>query len=333
MKPMRLGIVGPGLIWENTHRPILETMPDHFAISAFSATSESSRRKVERDFPGAPFFTNYQELAHSPDVDAVVVLTPIALNAPVAIAALQAGKHVFMEKPIARSEEEGAELVRVAAETGQTVFVLEQVGYRTWEPLREIVQSGELGSLVMYDRASHSIFDPVDHTVKGYGTTGWRISPDFPLGTLFDGGHHHIASLSMLFGMPRAVYASCFKARPDYGECDHVAMVFDYDNGFRGIFSHSDYLGGGQNYFHIRGTDALISMEGERLVVRNREGDVVRAIELPQENSHANMWQAYARWLDDGTEPAYTLQHAYEDLRTLMAVEHSIQEGSKVFLR
>jgi hypothetical protein len=37
--------------------------------------------------------------------------------------------------------------------------------------------------------------------------------------------------------------------------------------------------------------------------------------------------------LDDGTEPAYTLQHAYEDLRTLMAVEHSIQEGSKVFLR
>ncbi|HHX65061.1 MAG TPA: Gfo/Idh/MocA family oxidoreductase [Chloroflexi bacterium] len=333
MKPLRLGIVGPGLIWSNTHRPILETLPDHFAISAFSATSESSRRKVEREFPGAPFFTDYGDLVRSPDIDAVLVLTPIVLNAPVAMAALRAGKHVFMEKPIARSEEEGAELLRIARESGGQVFVLEQVGYRTWEPLQEIIRSGELGELVLYDRVSHSIFDAIDHTVRGYGTTGWRINPDFPLGTLFDGGHHHIATLSMLFGAPKAVYASCFKARPEYGECDHVAMVLDYESGFRGLFSHSDYLGGGQNYFHIRGTDALVSVESDALVVKSREGEVLRTVELAEENSHVNMWKAFARWVDDGTEPAYTLEHAFEDLRTLMAIDRSIDEESKVFLK
>ena len=107
MEPIRLGIVGPGLIWENRHRPTLSKLGDLYKIAAFSATSETSRQKVEHDYPGLAFFKDYRELAAWPEIDAVVVLTPIPLNAPVALAALRAGKSVFLEKPMARTLAEG----------------------------------------------------------------------------------------------------------------------------------------------------------------------------------------------------------------------------------
>lgn len=330
MEPLRLGIVGPGLIWDNSHRPVLEKLTDRFAIAAFSASSERSRQKVARDFPNAPFFRDYTELAASPAVDAVVVLTPIALNAPVAIAALRAGKDVFMEKPMARSAEEARALAAVARETGRRVFVLEQSAYRPWQPVLDVIHSGEIGDLVMFDRTAHDLFDASDHTVRGYGTTPWRIHPEFPLGTLFDGGHHHIASLSSVFGPPQSVYASCYKVRPEYGECDHVLMIFEYAGGFRGMFSHSDYLGGRQNYFNVRGTEGLIVVDWDQLIVKNREGDVVRTVALPDENAHEAMWRAFAEDVAANRDPSYNIDRALADLLTLDAVDRSIDAHSKV---
>ena len=55
MEPIRLGIVGPGLIWENRHRPTLSKLGDLYKIAAFSATSETSRQKVSTIIRGWPF--------------------------------------------------------------------------------------------------------------------------------------------------------------------------------------------------------------------------------------------------------------------------------------
>ena len=182
----------------------------------------------------------------------------------------------------------------------------------------------------MFDRTAHDLFNATDHTVRGYGTTEWRIHPEFPLGTLFDGGHHHIASLSSLFGAPEHVYASCYKVRPEYGECDHVLMIFEYAGGFRGMFSHSDYLGGNQNYFHIRGTEGLIVVDWDQLTVKNRDGEVLRTVPLPQENAHEAMWRAFAADVAAGRDPSYDIDRALADLRTLDAVDRSIDAHGKV---
>src|SRR2546423_9522307 len=98
MQPIRLGVIGAGLIWIRTHQPILETMQDAFVPVAFCDLSEQRRAALRDEYPDAPVLDDYHKLLALSEVDAALVLTPIASNAPVAQAALRAGKHVIMEK-------------------------------------------------------------------------------------------------------------------------------------------------------------------------------------------------------------------------------------------
>jgi scyllo-inositol 2-dehydrogenase (NADP+) len=332
MDPIRLGIVGPGLIWENVHRPILEEMRERYDIVAFSATSDKSRRKVAADYPQAPFFTDYRALAQHEGIDAVVVLTPIPLNAPVATAALEAGKAVFLEKPMAHGLAQGEALVALAERVARPVFVLEQVGYRAAnDTLRRLIAEGAIGQVLQYERVLHSLLDAGQHSVHGYGTTAWRIHPEFPLGTLFDGGHHQIAALARMFGAPEGVMARGRTLRPEYGAYDHVLMLFDHADGLQGVFSYSDALGGGHNYFVIRGTEGTTTVERDRALFADREGREW-TVNLPDGDSHRTMWRALADSYHTGEPPAYTLEDALRDLRTLDGVHRAILSGERVSL-
>ena len=334
MEPIRLGIVGPGLIWENAHRPALESLePGTYDLRAFSGRSEESRAKVARDYPGAAFFHDYHDLVAQDDVDAVVVLTPIALNAPVAMAALAAGKDVYLEKPMASSLEEALRLAQLAEESGHQVYILEQSAYRAvYDAARERIQAGAIGEPVAYERASHGLFDAGDHSVRGYGQTAWRRQPDFPLGTLFDGGHHQIAALAEILGAPTAVVAHGRGLRPEYGEYDVVLMLFEHPGDLRGVFSYSDYLGGGRNYMLVRGTEGLLSIEGRRMTLSDRKGNA-SPVEVPEDHAHRRMWRAIADCTRARREGAgrdvrcYGLQEGLRELRTLDAIARSAQAG------
>ena len=58
----RLGIIGPGLIWYNSHRDIVRALSDRFTVAAFSARSDASRRKAAADFPDAVIHSDYRDL-------------------------------------------------------------------------------------------------------------------------------------------------------------------------------------------------------------------------------------------------------------------------------
>ena len=127
MPPLRLGVIGVGLIWIRTHQPLLEPMTDAFAPVAFCDVSEERRAALAQEFLDARVRDDYRALLELAEVEAVLVLTPIALNAPVARAALRAGKHVILEKPLARSIAEGRELIATARQAGRLLCVTEQM--------------------------------------------------------------------------------------------------------------------------------------------------------------------------------------------------------------
>ena len=328
MEKIRLGVIGPGRIWKRAHKPALDLLGDQIEIAAFCASSEASRREVAETYPDTPFYFDYHDLVASPEVDWVLVLTPIPMNAPVALAAMKAGKDVFLEKPMARSLPEGERLMRMANETDRHLYVLEQAVYPSYlDTVEEVIRSGEIGEVMMYDQVSHRIFD----RTAGYDESGmpWRVRADFPLGTLFDGGHHPIARLTRLFGRPASIYASGHQTRPTHGEFDHVLMLFEYDSGVRGSFSHGAVLSRRRNHFYIRGTGGIISLERDRLIIDHNDGRQ-RIIERPSEGSHEAMWRALADAVVEGRDPYYTKERAFQDLSILLAIRRSIREHGRV---
>jgi predicted dehydrogenase len=333
-KPARLGVVGPGIIWQKAHKPCLQKLKDRYEIAAFCSRTKETRKREASEFPGAQTFSDYRELVKSPGVDGVVVLTPIALNARVAVAALTAGKDVYLEKPMAASVEEADEVLAFEKSSGRTVYVLEQIPYSTaWAALKGVLASGEIGTPVMYDKVTHNLMD-VSVDSDGYAATTWRIHTEFPLGCLFDGGIHAIALLATLFGPPRSVCAAGQSFRETYGDYDNINMLFEYESGFQGFFSFSGYLGGNRNYFHIRCTDGLIALEDRKFIVEPNDGEgwTNQPDEGQENNPHLDMWKSITESRHAGAPPLYTSEMGRRDVYTLLCVEKSIKTGRKVFL-
>jgi predicted dehydrogenase len=329
---MRLGIIGPGLIWQNQHKRTLAWLPAAFSIAAFCASSERRRAETLRDFPAASFETDLQAFVERGDIDAVVVLTPIHLNARVALAAISAGKDVFLEKPMAHTLQGGKELVEAALRHGRRVWVLEQQVYQEiWAKLKRLLAREVIGTPVFFQYVIHWPLDRGLHDRGGYGNTGWRIQPKYPLGLFFDGGHHQVAVLSTLFGEPEWVFATGSSLRKEFGAYDHIVMQVGYRTGLRGVLSHSACLAEKHNSFIIWGTRGSISVDGDSLLVEADRGDSER-IGVPQQDAHLEMWSSLARSLSAGEPPVYTIEHAWKDLGVLFAVERSIATGGKVSL-
>jgi predicted dehydrogenase len=326
MQPIRLGVIGAGLIWLRRHQPTLATLQDAFTPVAFADPSEQRRKQAAEAFPNAAIVSDYNDLLALPQVDAVLILTPIVLNAPVATAALQAGKDVIMEKPIARSVAAAAQLLSKAQEAGRKLFVLEQMGYRHAEEiLAETIASGEIGDLVMWERVEHLEGDK-EQGPMSFASTPWRKEANFPLGTLFDGGIHVIASLTKVYGRPERVWATGKQLRAEYGEFDHVAMLFHYANGSTGILSHSSYLPSDQNHYIVYGSIGTIVVESGCLRV-HPAGQEAREIALPAEDANVNMWHALSDAFHQGHIPFYTGAKALQDVLILEKVDQAIHQN------
>lgn len=324
---VRLGVVGAGIIWRKAHEPALREVSDTFPITALCARSEERRAALRGEYPGARVFADYRELVVCPEVDAVLVVTPIPLNAVVGVAALEAGKDLYVEKPMAADLNQARRLVEAERKSGRRIYPLEQVPYlKMWHQVREAIASGEVGAPVMFDRLAHSYLG-LDHDPGGYARTAWREQSDYPLGPLLDGGIHHIACHSLLFGVPESVYAVGQKLREGYGRYDNICMLVEHPGGVRGFFSHSAFLGCERNYFHIRCAEGLISVEGSRFTVEAKFGEK-RTVECDPNAGrtlHHTMWRELAACA--GRAPRYTSRDAFNDIATLMAADRSVRSG------
>lgn len=328
MHSVKLGVIGLGLIWQRVHKTFMTSDQTSFDPIAFCDLSEERRAATQAEFPDALVVADYQELLAQPEIEAVQVLTPIAYNAPVARAALLAGKDVIMEKPIARSVTEGKELLATAQQLGRRLIITEQLAYRHNDAqLAALLADGVIGEPILWERVQHLEADTGTGPMR-YESTPWRKEANFPLGTLFDGGIHLIASLSRVFGAPASVAATGRKLREEYGEYDQVAMLFHYTNGMTGMLSHSSYLPAVKNYFYIHGTAGAISVDHDRLVIERRDGS--ETIPLPTENAYASMWAAINEAYQQGEAPYYTPARALQDVAILEAVDQAIKQEIRV---
>ena len=122
---LRIGVIGCGV--GVLHLEGFEHAP-HAEAVALAGLDVDRCAKLQTRFAVPKRYVDYREMLADPDIDAVTVAVPNSLHREVAIAALEAGKHVLVEKPLAQSSADGAEMVAAAARTGSWVVNAEKSG-------------------------------------------------------------------------------------------------------------------------------------------------------------------------------------------------------------
>ncbi len=148
-RPARIGVAGLGYWGPNLAR--------NFAALAGSELrwccdpSSEARERAAATFPGVQVTGDFDELLRDPMLDAIVLATPVATHAELASRALEAGKHCFVEKPLAQSVAEAEAVVAAAEASGRTLMVGHLLEYHpAVRKLKELIASGELGERIYY---------------------------------------------------------------------------------------------------------------------------------------------------------------------------------------
>jgi len=219
MKSIRVGIIGFGLSGRVFHAQVLRSVAGFEIASVVTSRAD----EVRAEFPDAKVVATSDELLADPTIDLVVVTTPNELHAPLAIRALEVGKHVVVEKPFSVTAAEGQAVVECAKRMNRVLSVYHN---RRWDngflTLREALESGHLGTVCGYE-ARFERFRPV---VKG---ERWREQQKGGSGVLYDLGSHLIDQAVCLFGTPRGVYCDLAMQRPGGVVDDYFTVLLDYD--------------------------------------------------------------------------------------------------------
>ena len=186
MKKLKIGIIGCGGIAKQKHLPALKENADLNEMIAFCDIVEERALEAAKKFGGedAKVYTDYRELLANPDIEVVHVCTPNVSHSEITVAAFEAGKHVYCEKPMSHSGEEAERMVEAWKKSGKKFTVGYQNRFRPEvQNLHKACEKGELGD-IYYGKA---------HAVRRRGVPTWGVFPDKSQqggGPLIDIGTH-----------------------------------------------------------------------------------------------------------------------------------------------
>ncbi|MCM3629172.1 Gfo/Idh/MocA family oxidoreductase [Paenibacillus glycanilyticus] len=199
MEAIKIGIIGVGQIGKQhieKYRAIAGAQ-----IVAVCDVNEAEARRVAEQYGIPHVYSDYRQLLEREDIAAVDVCLHNNFHAPVTIAALQAGKHVYCEKPIAGTYEDGRRMLEAAEATGKLLHIQLFTLYgKDTKAAKTLIDGGKLGRL--YHARSTGFRRRNRPYVDGYGTPFFTRKETAAGGALLDMGVYHIAQLLYLLGNP-----------------------------------------------------------------------------------------------------------------------------------
>ena len=229
MKHLTIGIVGCGAVSE-THLNNLKDLSQYHVKTVADIVPEQAKQRAD-EFKVANWTTDYREILADQEIEAVFVLTPPSLHAQISIDAFNAGKHVFCEKPLARTSEQ-CRLLMEAADATDRVFLL---GY----PMRHSPDALNLCQLIQSGRLGRPVFFR-DIWALCYGSLSPAIhDAELGGGVLYE-HTHWLDFVNMIFGSAQKVYASMSRFKPDETTADDTFIaIIDFQSGDQAIWSES----------------------------------------------------------------------------------------------
>ena len=238
---IRVGLVGYGYASKTFHAPLISGTPG----LALTTVSSSDAAKVHADWPGAKVVSAAGELLNDPEIDLVVIATPNDTHFPLAKAALEAGKHVVVDKPFTVTLSQARELESLAKHCGRVLSVFHN---RRWDSdfltVRTLIDEGLLGEVCYFE--SH--FDRFRPEVR----VRWREQNVPGSGLWFDLGPHLIDQALQLFGLPQSVQGNIATLRDGAEINDWAHVVLNYP-AHKVILHCSMLVAGGSSRFTVHG--------------------------------------------------------------------------------
>ena len=229
---IRVGIIGYGLAGRLFHAPFITTTPG-LQLTAVVTRNAERAAEARAEHPGVQVLPDLEALLAA-DIGLVVVASPSALHAAHARAALEAGRHVVLDKPPARDANALEALIDLAAAHVRELIVFHN---RRWDSefltLKTILADGQLGIVHRFETRMERW--------RPYGKGGWRESPnpDDLGGLRYDLGPHLVDQALQLFGPVDSVWARTQSLRPIGSHDDDVLATLTHTNGVTTVISAS----------------------------------------------------------------------------------------------
>ncbi len=188
MGKIRIGIVGCGNIANTKHLPNLANHLDRVEIAAFCDLDIEKAKRAATSYgtPDTRVYTNYVECVKDTEIDAIHVCTPNRSHCEITVAALENGKHVMCEKPMAITTEDARKMVEAAKKYGKLLTIGYQNRFRVdTQTLKKLIDEGELGE-IYYAKA---------HALRRRGIPNWGVfsnKKEQGGGSLIDIGTHSL---------------------------------------------------------------------------------------------------------------------------------------------
>lgn len=342
-KTTRIGIFGAGLIGREHAKHILNAEGVELAAIADPSPAAAETATLH----DVPLYESYEELLDQAHVDAVIVALPNAMHADAAVAAIERGVPVLVEKPLADSIEAAARIVEASERTGVPVLVGHQ---RRFAPdisaAKEFIEQGGLGDIIAAGilstwRKSDVYFEAAWRTQKGGGPVLINLI-------------HDIDVIRHLVGEIESVVALGSNKARSFAVPDTVGAVLNFENGAIATAIASDAAASpwcwdlasgygayfpnpsnaGDVYF-ISGTTASLSLPS--LTLHRHDGEnhwqqpiVQTTLDRTEANTYVTQLEHFGAVARGEIEPVMTARDGYRTLAATLAIDESAETGNRV---
>ena len=231
------GIIGVGDVCEKKSGPGLQKAEGSNLIAVMRRTGELAKDYAQRH--GVPkWYDDAAALINDPDINAIYIATPPDGHLPYTIMAAQAGKPVYVEKPMARSHQECLEMVEVCQQNGVPLFV---AFYRRALPnflkVKDLIAEGAIGDVRFVDVKVHKSLYP-DIVGQSSNVNNWRTKPEIAgAGYFYDLASHQLDLLDFFFGPITKAQGVAKNCGGLYQAEDTTMGTFQFQNGVLGMGS------------------------------------------------------------------------------------------------
>jgi predicted dehydrogenase len=345
MDRLGIGIIGFGRIGAE-HAGWLANSTHAQAVAVADATS--ARQKLARDRGGLTVYDTIDAMLADARVQAVLVSTPTAMHFEHTTAALAAGKHVLVEKPMALDLPQSRALVEDAERRGLLLSVFHN---RRWDPdyltLKQAVAAGTFGKVINVESRLSQWASCVGHAAKEY-RPNWRNEGAFGGGGLYDWGSHFVDQACRLLwpAKPVRIFAQ-LRGNVWSSDCDDLArLLIDFDSGAAALVEinttttqplprwHIDGTRGSASSPHSPDFDTSFWATFQYAPPPDVDGGVPRTLPLaPSGLTESDIWDHFAHAVAGKGEPAVTARGVLPTMALMDAARESSRDGCAVDVR